>query len=128
MTSIEKLIEELEGSFSIIARAVGVKKYNEIVRNAIQMHKKEIIDAWNDGEYDYFYSKENGKDFADGNEYYQEKYGDNQLQLSNRGNILVDQKIESNVDLENKNTTSDFDKPFIDFAKQYVEQLKNKKD
>ena len=46
MTSIEKLIEELEGSYSIIARAVGIKKYNEIVRNAIQMHKQEIIDAY----------------------------------------------------------------------------------
>ena len=44
-TSIEWLIEELEGSFSIIARAVGVKKYNEIVKNAIEMHKQEIIDA-----------------------------------------------------------------------------------
>ena len=49
MTSIEWLIEELEGSFSIIARAVGVKKYNEIVRNAIEMHKQEIIDAHLDG-------------------------------------------------------------------------------
>jgi hypothetical protein len=41
-TSIEWLIEELEGSFSIIARAVGVKKYNEIVKNAIEMHKAEM--------------------------------------------------------------------------------------
>jgi hypothetical protein len=46
MTSIEKLIEELEGSFSIIARAVGLKKYNKIVRNAIKMHKQEIVNTY----------------------------------------------------------------------------------
>ena len=64
--------------------------------------KKAVIDAWNDGDYSYFYSKETGKDFENGEQYYQEKYGNNQLQLSNRGNILVDQKIESYVELKSK--------------------------
>jgi hypothetical protein len=68
MTSIEWLIEELEGSFSIIARAVGVKKYNEIVRNAIEMHKQEIIDAYasavmkeNNGDYIGMHEQSSGE-------------------------------------------------------------------
>lgn len=50
MTAVEYLIEELEGSFSIIARAVGVKKYNEIVRKSLEMEKQQIIDAYRIGE------------------------------------------------------------------------------
>ncbi len=46
MTAVEYLIEQLEGSFSIIARAVGVKKYNEIVRKSLEMEKQQIIDAF----------------------------------------------------------------------------------
>jgi hypothetical protein len=63
MTSIEWLIEELEGSFSIIARAVGVKKYNEIVKNAIEMHKQEIIEAYC-----------SGNDLIGAEQYYQETF------------------------------------------------------
>jgi hypothetical protein len=72
MTSIEWLIEELEGSFSIIARAVGVKKYNEIVRNAIEMHKQEIIDAWKMGRYDSDKIVMTEKFYAE--QYYQETF------------------------------------------------------
>jgi hypothetical protein len=99
MTSIEWLVKELYTEMNMSGDG---RVLDEILEEAKEMHKQEIIDAWNDGEYDYFYSKENGKDFADGNEYYQEKYGNNQLQLSNRGNILVDQKIESYVELKPK--------------------------
>jgi len=71
MTSIEYLIEQLEGSFSIIARAVGVKKYNEIVRNAVEIHKQEIIKANRDG-VDMAVDK---KPFIMGEQYYQETFG-----------------------------------------------------
>jgi len=70
MTSIEYLIEQLEGSFSIIARAVGVKKYNEIVRNAVEIHKQEIIKANRDG-VDMAVDK---KPFIMGEQYYQEMF------------------------------------------------------
>jgi uncharacterized protein (DUF4213/DUF364 family) len=74
MTSIEKLIEELEGSYSIIAKAVGIKKYNEIVKNAIQMHKAEIIDAFDEGqEYEYQYHINNAPKFYS-ETYYQETF------------------------------------------------------
>ena len=38
------------------------------------MEKEQIVDAWNGGDYAYFYSKETGRDFADGEEYYKETY------------------------------------------------------
>lgn len=41
---------------------------------AKDMHKQEVIDAWNGGDYAYFYSKETGRDFVDGSEYYQETF------------------------------------------------------
>jgi len=41
---------------------------------AKEMERKQIIDAWNDGDYAYFYSIE-GKEFEDGDEYYEEKFG-----------------------------------------------------
>jgi len=74
MTSIEKFIEDLEGSYSIIAKAVGIKKYNEIVRNAIEMHKQEIVKAFDEGqEYEYQYHINNALKF-DSKTYYQETF------------------------------------------------------
>ena len=45
-----------------------------IINNALQMERQQIIDAWNDGDYAYFYSIK-GKEFEDGDEYYEEKFG-----------------------------------------------------
>ena len=64
MTSIEWLATYLKGITSL--------NCDEVIEQAKEMHKQEIIDAWNGGDYAYFYSKETGRDFADGNEYYQE--------------------------------------------------------
>jgi hypothetical protein len=68
MTSIEslfnKLWEEPKDKFT----------WYSIMDEAKEMHKQEIIDAWNGGDYAYFYSKETGRDFADGNDYYQETF------------------------------------------------------
>lgn len=41
---------------------------------AKQKEKEQIVDAWNSGDYAYFYSKETGRDFVDGSEYYNEIY------------------------------------------------------
>jgi hypothetical protein len=103
MTSIEWLYAELaKNNNSNDSIKERIYRQAQIWKDAKEMHKQEIIDAWNDGDYSYFYSKETGKDFENGEQYYQEKYGNNQLQLSNRGNILVDQKIESYVELKTK--------------------------
>jgi hypothetical protein len=42
---------------------------------AKEKEREQIIDAWNGGDYAYFYSKETGKDFEDGEQYYNETYG-----------------------------------------------------
>jgi len=44
-----------------------------IIKQALEMERQQIIDAWNDGDYAYFYDI-NGKDFEDGDEYYTEKF------------------------------------------------------
>jgi hypothetical protein len=48
-----------------------INNYDEL----IEMEREQIVDAWNGGDYAYFYSKETGRDFADGKEYYNETYG-----------------------------------------------------
>ena len=53
------------------------KLFRKLKAEAEQMHKEEIVNAWNDGDYAYFYSKETGRDFVDGSEYYNETFGGN---------------------------------------------------
>ena len=48
---------------------------NEDLEQAKEMEKEQICKAWDSGDYAYFYSKETGRDFADGSEYYNETYG-----------------------------------------------------
>jgi len=114
MTSIEWLIEELEGSFSIIARAVGVKKYNEIVRNAIEMHKQEMSDSYQNG-------------WMSCEKWFEDKELDDHIVDTNEMVEISDEQIESKA-------ASYFDKHcddwaydgFKDGAKWYREQLKEK--
>jgi hypothetical protein len=45
-TAVEWLITQLEGEESLVARIVGLKEYNQIVKQAKQMEKEQIKDAW----------------------------------------------------------------------------------
>jgi hypothetical protein len=45
-----------------------------IINQALEMERQQIVDAWNDGDYAYFYDID-GKEFEDGDEYYEEKFG-----------------------------------------------------
>jgi len=40
----------------------------------LEMEKEQIAQSFEDGEYNYFYSKEDGKNFENGFEYYNEKF------------------------------------------------------
>lgn len=74
-----------------------------MVMYAKKLHKQEIIKAFDEGqEYEYQYHINNAPKF-DSETYYNETFVNKQ-----------------------SNDKSDFEKPFIDFAKQYVEQLKCK--
>jgi hypothetical protein len=46
----------------------------EVFEQAKAIEKEQIINAWNDGNYAYFYSKETGRDFDNGEQYYNETY------------------------------------------------------
>jgi hypothetical protein len=40
----------------------------------LEKEKEQIVKAWEDGDYAYFYSKETGRDFDNGEEYYKDVY------------------------------------------------------
>ncbi len=42
---------------------------------AEEMNRKEIAKAFDDGDYNYHYSRKTGNDFEDGEEYFNELYG-----------------------------------------------------
>ena len=66
MTAVEWFVEQLP---------IRMKNYmqQEIIQ-AKQMEKEQLVKAWDDGDYAYFYSKETGRDFDNGEEYYNEVY------------------------------------------------------
>jgi hypothetical protein len=69
MTAIEWLVNELERDDSKIARVIGLKKYNFIIRLAKEMEKQQIIDAYVEG------GRKGFNEFADDYEqYYNETY------------------------------------------------------
>ena len=41
---------------------------------SLEKEKEQIVKAWEDGDYAYFYSKETGRDFDNGEEYYKDVY------------------------------------------------------
>lgn len=73
--SKQTAVEWLEKEFIKLESTIGVyNKMYEIIEQAKAMEREQIVEAWNSGDYAYFYSKETGRDFEDGNEYYNETY------------------------------------------------------
>jgi len=54
---------------------LGMTNYAELLEQAKQMQKEQLVKAWDDGDYAYFHSKETGIDFDNGEEYYNETFG-----------------------------------------------------
>ncbi len=74
-TAVEWLVRQLSNEF---ISEVFLHRWSEvsgIIDIAKQMEKEQISKAWDDGDYAYFYSKETGKDFDNGEQYYNETYG-----------------------------------------------------
>jgi hypothetical protein len=66
MTTIDWLVNELERDDSKIARVIGLKKYNFIIRLAKEMEKNQIIDAYVNGDIDagiYAATKKNAEQY-----------------------------------------------------------------
>jgi hypothetical protein len=76
-SAIRWLIEKLnqcEPMYSGIKSDEHLEYLNKLFEQAKQMEKEQISKAWDDGDYAYFYSKETGRDFDNGEEYYNEKF------------------------------------------------------
>lgn len=54
LTAVEFLIEQLEGDDAKIAMVIGLKKYNSIIKEAIEMEKQQIMDAYEIGFAQYY--------------------------------------------------------------------------
>ena len=52
-----------------------INKIHDLSLQAKEMEKEQIAKAFDDGDYNYHYSRKTGDDFEDGKEYYQEVYG-----------------------------------------------------
>jgi hypothetical protein len=72
----------LDKIFDIIGDAIldklsieQINKIHDLSQQAKEMEKEQIAKAFDDGDYNYHYSRKTGDDFEDGKEYYQEVYG-----------------------------------------------------
>jgi hypothetical protein len=50
---------------------IGIKQ----LEKAEQMEKENIMNAFDDGDYNYHYNRKNGTDFENGEDYFNEVYG-----------------------------------------------------
>ena len=65
-TIMMQFLDELKkGGYNI-----PLEHYNSM----LEIEKEQIVKAWEDGDYAYFYSKETGRDFDNGEEYYKDVY------------------------------------------------------
>jgi DNA-binding TFAR19-related protein (PDSD5 family) len=71
VTAVEYLFIQLYEKFEM--KGDG-KEMNAILEQAKAMEKEQITKAWDDGDYAYFHSKETGRDFDNGEQYYNETY------------------------------------------------------
>lgn len=73
-TAVEWLAKELESYGDPQVCDITWKDLDSLVEQAKQMEKEQLVKAWDDGDYAYFYSKETGRDFDNGEEYYNETF------------------------------------------------------
>jgi disulfide oxidoreductase YuzD len=71
-TAVEWFIEQLNSKYG--GNDFLITHINEIEK-AKEMEKEQIAKAFDDGDYNYHYSRKTGNDFEDGKEYFKEVYG-----------------------------------------------------
>ena len=67
-TALEWLVQEL------IKPTTNYIPIFDIINKAKEMEKEQIAKAFDDGDYNYHYSRKTGNDFEDGQEYFNEIY------------------------------------------------------
>jgi len=73
--SLEEIKKELNTKWDgdPLARRGIVIAINEATK-LLEKEREQISNAWDDGDYAYFYSKETGRNFDNGENYFNEKY------------------------------------------------------
>jgi hypothetical protein len=78
-TAVEFYLDKV---FDIIGDAIldklsieQINKIHDLSLQAKEMEKEQIAKAFDDGDYNYHYSRKTGNDFEDGKEYFNEVYG-----------------------------------------------------
>ena len=74
-TAVDILCGKLAMKLGIPQAMTFYIDHQEEIREAKEMEKEQIAKAFDDGDYNYHYSRKTGDDFEDGKEYYQEVYG-----------------------------------------------------
>jgi len=75
VTAVEWLVEQLENvDYNPLEKGGYDTAKKRIIEQAKEMEKEQIAKAWNDGDYAYFYSKETGREFDNGEQYYNDTY------------------------------------------------------
>ena len=74
MTAVEWLEEELKANLKKVILEGDSELMESLFEQAKEMEKKIIAQAFEDGDYNYFYSKKTDKEFDNGLEYYNEKF------------------------------------------------------
>ena len=67
-TAVDWLVEELLNGKALMP---------SIIEQAKSMDRERIVKAFDDGDYNYHYSRKTGNDFENGEEYFEELYGGN---------------------------------------------------
>jgi hypothetical protein len=79
-TAVEWLAEQMEIlHYDYWAEHISKDEKNQRLKQlkeqAKEMEKEQIAKAFDDGDYNYHYSRKTGNDFEDGKEYFNEVYG-----------------------------------------------------
>jgi hypothetical protein len=70
-TAVDWLVEQMSNDNS----PTGLQLL-DLIAEAKKMEKNQIAQAFDNGDYNYFYSKKTGNDFSDGQEYFNEVHGE----------------------------------------------------
>jgi hypothetical protein len=82
-TAMQLMLEDLELRYKVLSNAEMLQACGAIegtidyAKSLIIKEKEQISKAWDDGDYAYFYNKETGRDFENGEEYYNQTYNQN---------------------------------------------------
>ena len=74
-TAVDILCGKLAMKLGIPQAMTFYIDHQEEIREAKEIEKQQIAKAFDDGDYNYHYSRKTGNDFEDGKEYFNEVYG-----------------------------------------------------